>query len=193
MKPKTFRFRTPMPYHWATAVTLWWPRPNMRPMYNTRPAYCWDVCYYFDYYWCYFHHQNYLKTKTNVLTRFFPFLKFFEAFPLRFKTEKNPSVGRMEIYTNNSWEKLCTSQWDEGDLKSTCMAMGYYNNGLYVNDTWYAKRGNVSKTSIYHNCTIPTTCEKNLAKKKQFCKGKSELYSFSVFCATITSSTLTER
>ncbi|XP_022777828.1 receptor-type tyrosine-protein phosphatase kappa-like [Stylophora pistillata] len=93
-----------------------------------------------------------------------------QAFPLRFKTAKNPSVGRMEIYTNNSWEKLCTSQWDEGDLNSTCMAMGYYNNGVYVNDTWYAKRGNASKKSSYHNCTIPTTCEKNLAKKQQFCK-----------------------
>ncbi|XP_022777869.1 scavenger receptor cysteine-rich domain superfamily protein-like, partial [Stylophora pistillata] len=76
----------------------------------------------------------------------------------------------MEIYTNNSWEKLCTSEWDEADLNLTCMAMGYYNNGVYVNNTRYAERGNTSKTSICHNCTIPTTCEKNLAKKQQFCK-----------------------
>ncbi|XP_022809307.1 uncharacterized protein LOC111346277, partial [Stylophora pistillata] len=47
---------------------------------------------------------------------------------------------------------------------------GYYNNGVYVNGTWYAERRNTSKTSIYHNCTIPATCEKNLAKKQQFCK-----------------------
>ncbi|XP_022809918.1 scavenger receptor cysteine-rich domain superfamily protein-like [Stylophora pistillata] len=93
-----------------------------------------------------------------------------EGFPLRFKTENNPSVGRMEIYANNSWQKLCTSQWNEADLNSTCMAMGYYNNGVYVNDTWYAERVNASKTSINHNCTIPTTCEKNLTKKQQFCK-----------------------
>ncbi|PFX13243.1 Scavenger receptor cysteine-rich domain superfamily protein [Stylophora pistillata] len=95
---------------------------------------------------------------------------FFEGFPLHFKTENNPSVGRMEIYTNNSRQKLCTSQWNEVDLNSTCMAIGYYNNGVYVNGTWYAERRNTSKTSIYHNCTIPATCEKNLAKKQQFCK-----------------------
>ncbi|PFX12207.1 Hemicentin-2 [Stylophora pistillata] len=76
----------------------------------------------------------------------------------------------MEIYTNSSWQKLCTSQWDEADLNLTCMAMGYYNNGVYANDTWYAERGNASKKSDYHNCTTPTTCQKSLAKKHQFCK-----------------------
>ena len=87
----------------------------------------------------------------------------------------------MEIYTNSSWQKLCTSQWDEADLNLTCMAMGYYNNGVYANDTWYAERGNASKKSIYHNCTTPTTCQKNLAKKHQFCKGKNELYTCNIF------------
>ena len=87
----------------------------------------------------------------------------------------------MEIYTNSSWQKLCTSQWDEADFNSTCMAMGYHNNGVYANDRRYAERENSSETSIYHNCTIPTTCEKNLAKKQQFCKGNNEMYSCNTF------------
>nr|XP_058952666.1 inactive tyrosine-protein kinase 7-like [Pocillopora verrucosa] len=91
-----------------------------------------------------------------------------EEFPLRFETEKNPSVGTMEIFSNSSWQKLCTSQWDEADENSTCMAMGYYNNG--ANDTWYAERGNATEMSTHYNCTIPTRCQNDLEKKQQFCK-----------------------
>ncbi|CAH3155132.1 unnamed protein product, partial [Pocillopora meandrina] len=93
-----------------------------------------------------------------------------EEFPLRFETEKNPSVGTMKIFSNSSWQKLCTSQWDEADENSTCMAMGYYSNAVYTNDTRYAERGNSSEMSTHYNCTIPTTCQNNLEKKQQFCK-----------------------
>ena len=57
------------------------------------------------------------------------------------------------------------------------MAMGYYNNGVFADDTWFAERGNASKMSIHYNCTIPTTCQNDLAKKQQFCKGNNELHS----------------
>ena len=102
----------------------------------------------------------------------------FEEFPLRFETEKNPSVGTMKIFSNSSWQKLCTSQWDEADENSTCMAMGYYNNG--ANDTWYAERGNATEMSTHYNCTIPTRCQNDLEKKQQFCKGNNELHSCNI-------------
>nr|XP_058962211.1 vascular endothelial growth factor receptor 3-like isoform X2 [Pocillopora verrucosa] len=93
-----------------------------------------------------------------------------EEFPLRFETEKNPSVGTMKIFSNSSWQKLCTSQWDEADENSTCMAMGYYDNGVFANYTWYAERGNASEMSTDYNCTIPTRCQNNLENKQQICK-----------------------
>nr|XP_058969437.1 scavenger receptor cysteine-rich domain superfamily protein-like [Pocillopora verrucosa] len=93
-----------------------------------------------------------------------------EELALRFETEKNPSVGTMKVFSNNSWQKLCTSEWDEADENLTCMAMGYYNNGVYANDTWYSERGNASEMSTHYNCTIPTTCQNNSEKKQQFCK-----------------------
>ena len=102
------------------------------------------------------------------------FFLIFEEFPLRFETEKNPSVGTMKIFSNSSWQKLCTSQWDEADENSTCMAMGYYNNG--ANDTWYAERGNATEMSTHYNCTIPTRCQ----NKQQFCKGNIELHSCNI-------------
>ena len=106
------------------------------------------------------------------------FFWIFEEFPLRFETEKNPSVGTMKIFSNNSWQKLCTSQWDEADENSTCMAMGYYNNG--ANDTWYAERGNATEMSTHYNCTIPTRCQNDLEKKQQFCKGNNESHSCNI-------------
>ncbi|XP_066030097.1 fibroblast growth factor receptor 4-like [Pocillopora verrucosa] len=92
-----------------------------------------------------------------------------EGFPLRFETKRNPSVGTMEIFSNSSWQTLCTSQWDDADKNSVCMAMGYYNNGVYANGTWYAERGNASM-STHYNCTIPTTCQNNVVKKQQVCE-----------------------
>ena len=106
------------------------------------------------------------------------FFWIFEEFPLRFETEKNPSVGTMKIFSNSSWKKLCTSQWDEADENSTCMAMGYYNNG--ANDTWYAERGSATEMSTHYNCTIPTRCQSDLEKKQQFCKGNNELHSCNI-------------
>ena len=109
------------------------------------------------------------------------FFWIFEEFPLRFETEKNPSVGTMKIFSNSSWQKLCTNQWDEADENSTCMAMGYYDNGVFANYTWYAERGNASEISIDYNCTIPTRCQNNLGKKQQICKGNNELHSFHIY------------
>ena len=99
-------------------------------------------------------------------------VEYFEEFPLRFETEKNPSVGTMEIFSNSSWQKLCTSQWDDADEIQTCMAMGYY--------TWFAERGNASEMSTHYNCSIPTTCQSNLGKKQQICKGNNKLHSFNI-------------
>ncbi|XP_066015704.1 fibroblast growth factor receptor 4-like isoform X2 [Pocillopora verrucosa] len=93
----------------------------------------------------------------------------YEVFPLRFKTESNPSVGTMEIHTNRSWEKLCTSTWNKVEIDLTCMAMGYSNSSDY--GRWYEDRGNVSETSTNFNCTTTLTkCEESFSNKLQFCK-----------------------
>ena len=108
------------------------------------------------------------------------FFLIFKELALRSETEKNPSVGTIKVFSNKSWQKLCTSEWDEADENLTCMAMGYYNNGVYANGTWYAERGNASEMSTHYNCTIPTTCQNNSEKKQQFCKGNSELHSCNI-------------
>nr|XP_058956060.1 vascular endothelial growth factor receptor 3-like isoform X2 [Pocillopora verrucosa] len=92
-----------------------------------------------------------------------------EAFPLRFKTESNPSVGTMEIYTNSSWKKLCTSTWNKVEVDLTCMAMGYSNSSNY--GRWYEDSGNLSETSTNFNCTSTLTkCEESFSNRLQFCK-----------------------
>ena len=58
--------------------------------------------------------------------------------------------------------------------------MGYYDNGVFSNDTWYAERGNASEMSTDYNCTIPTRCQNNLENKQQICKGNNELHSFNI-------------
>ncbi|XP_066015708.1 fibroblast growth factor receptor 4-like isoform X2 [Pocillopora verrucosa] len=92
-----------------------------------------------------------------------------EAFPLRFKTESNPSVGTMEIYTNSSWKKLCTSTWNKVEVDLTCMAMGYSNSSNY--GRWYEDSGKLSETSTNFNCTSTLTkCEESFSNRLQFCK-----------------------
>ena len=96
------------------------------------------------------------------------------VFPLRFKTESNPSAGKMEIYTNSSWKKLCTSTWNKVEVDLTCMAMGYSNSSDY--GRWYEDSGNVSETSTNFNCTTTLTkCEESFSNKLQFCKGINKL------------------
>ncbi|CAH3133327.1 unnamed protein product, partial [Pocillopora meandrina] len=91
------------------------------------------------------------------------------VFPLRFKTENNPSVGTMEIHTNGSWKKLCTSTWNKVEVDLTCMAMGYSNSSDY--NRWYEDSGNVTETSTNFNCTTTfTKCEESFSNEPQFCK-----------------------
>ena len=96
------------------------------------------------------------------------------VFPLRFRTESNPSLGTMEIHTNSSWKKLCTSTWNKVEVDLTCMAMGYSNSSDY--GRWYEDRGNVSETSTNFNCTTTLTkCEESFSNKLQLCKGINQL------------------
>lgn len=92
-------------------------------------------------------------------------------FPLRFQSGENPSRGIMEIYTNDSWKKLCTRSWDTGDENLTCEAMGYANNGVHDNGTWYSASNNASSTSVRYNCTTLTECGGNIDNNTQLCKG----------------------
>ncbi|KAJ7323794.1 Neurotrypsin, partial [Desmophyllum pertusum] len=46
-----------------------------------------------------------------------------EVFPLRFRVEKIPSLGMMEIYKNSTWQKLCTRSWDKDEEHLTCKTM----------------------------------------------------------------------
>ena len=92
-------------------------------------------------------------------------------FPVRFQTREIPSLGTMEIYQNNTWEKLCSASWDDVEENLTCKAMGYFNNGLNDNGTWY-KDIHASNTTIHHNCTSLThNCMNNSKEKIQSCKG----------------------
>ena len=80
----------------------------------------------------------------------------------------------MEIYTNSSWKKLCTSTWNKVEVDLTCMAMGYSNSSDY--GRWYEDSGNVSETSTNFNCTTTLTkCEESFSNKLQFCKGINQL------------------
>ena len=80
----------------------------------------------------------------------------------------------MEIHTNRSWKKLCTSTWNKIEVDLTCMAMGYFNSSDYYG-RWYEDRGNVSETSTNFNCTTTLTkCEESFSKS-QFCKGINQL------------------
>ena len=80
----------------------------------------------------------------------------------------------MEIHTNSSWKKLCTSTWNKVEVDLTCMAMGYSNSSDY--GRWYEDSGNVSETSTNFNCTTTLTkCEESFSNKLQFCKGINQL------------------
>ena len=80
----------------------------------------------------------------------------------------------MEIHTNSSWKKLCTSTWSKVEVDLTCMAMGYSNSSDY--GRWYEDSGNVSETSTNFNCTTTLTkCEESFSNKLQFCKGINQL------------------
>ncbi|XP_078342494.1 fibroblast growth factor receptor 1-like isoform X1 [Oculina patagonica] len=92
-----------------------------------------------------------------------------EAFPLRFRVGKNPSLGIMEIYNNSSWEKLCTSSWDKDEERLTCKAMGYSNNGVYDNGTWHTEDKTLNG-SIHYNCTALSKCRKIVDNNEQLCK-----------------------
>ena len=108
---------------------------------------------------------------------------------MRFETEEIPSLGTMQTYKNNTWEKLCTASWDDAEDNLTCMAMGYFNNAY--NGTWYknttasnttvlnttVSNGKVSNkialnTTVHHNCTALTQkCVNNSNEKLQSCEG----------------------
>ena len=99
---------------------------------------------------------------------FYHFLS--SAFPLRFQSDDNPSSGKMELYKNGSWQKLCTRSWDTDEETLTCKAMGYTNNVGHGNGPWYTDSNNASDT-IHYNCTTLTECGSNIHRKTQLCTG----------------------
>ena len=86
---------------------------------------------------------------------------------------KNPSLGKMEIYKNSTWQRLCTSSWNKDEERLTCKAMGYYNDGAYDNSTLHTDDNNTSNASVRYNCTTLTKCRKMAENKVQsvYCKG----------------------
>ena len=87
----------------------------------------------------------------------------------------------MEIYSDSSWKKLCTSTWNVVEEDLTCMVMGYSNSDDY--GRWYKKSGNVSETSTNFNCTTTLTkCEESFSNKSQFCEGINQLCIFRLSC-----------
>ena len=90
---------------------------------------------------------------------------------MRFRTEEIPSSGSMEINKDNTWEKLCTANWDDAEENLICRAMGYFNNG--PNDDSTQQEGtNGSNTTTHRNCTPAIhKCHNNRKEHLQSCKG----------------------
>ena len=65
---------------------------------------------------------TYAEVVYAVYCYLYEFFLIFKELALRSETEKNPSVGTIKVFSNKSWQKLCTSEWDEADENLTCMA-----------------------------------------------------------------------
>ena len=77
----------------------------------------------------------------------------------------------MEIYKNNTWEKLCSANWDDAEVDLTCRAVGYFNDSPDVNGTWQ-EGTNGSNATVYRSCTpVIHTCDNNTKDDPQSCKG----------------------
>ncbi|KAJ7377501.1 Hemicentin-1 [Desmophyllum pertusum] len=98
-----------------------------------------------------------------------------EDFPLRFRAEKIPSLGTMEIFKNNHLEINFASQaGTKVNAIQTCMSMGYFENSGYDNGTWY-KDSNASNTASHRNCSSLTNCLNKKVDKLQLCKAAQEM------------------
>ena len=97
-------------------------------------------------------------------------LLFSSDFPLRFQTGEIPSLGTMEVYNNNTWNKLCTSSWDKDESILTCKAMGYTENDVFDIDTWY-NDSNALNVTVGLNCISLTNCLNKSNGELQLCKG----------------------
>ena len=72
----------------------------------------------------------------------------------------------MEIYRNNTWQRLCTNGWDKVEENLTCMAMGYHQTAFYENCSFHeTKNKDTTNTYMYYNCTKLTNCEEKLESK----------------------------
>ena len=72
----------------------------------------------------------------------------------------------MEIYKNNTWNKLCTPNWNEDENILTCKAMGYFENSFYNNARY--KVQNASNATF---CSSLTNCINKTKDELQLCKG----------------------
>ena len=98
-------------------------------------------------------------------------MKLFKTgFPVRFKTNEIPSLGIMEIKSNDTWKRLCTPSWDDKERDLTCRAMGY--NGPTDNSTHQPESKSHSNTTIRQNCTsLFFSCNNNSKENLQSCAG----------------------
>ena len=120
---------------------------------------------------------KYILHKKEII--FFMFHHYFlsSAFPLHFKSGEIPSQGKMEIYKNGSWQKLCTRSWDRDEENLTCKAMGYSNDVGYANAMGHTNSTNTPQihwfTLIVHhwrNAGLTLLTKHNYAKvNNNFC------------------------
>ena len=97
-------------------------------------------------------------------------LLFSSDFSLRFQTGEIPSLGTMEVYNNNTWNKLCTSSWNKDESILTCKAMGYTENDFFDIDTRH-NDSNALNATVGLNCTSLTNCLNKSNGELQLCKG----------------------
>ena len=125
--------------------------------------------------------QEFTQAEVVHAVYFYPYLSIFlllnilKDFPCVLKQRRTHLSVQWRYSQKAAGKRFVPVNGMKQIKNSVCMAMGYFNNGVYANETWYAERGNASMSTDY-NCAIPTTCQNNVVKKQQVCKGNNELH-----------------
>ena len=57
----------------------------------------------------------------------------FAELPIRLKGGSNVGEGRLEVYYNNSWAKVCSDGWNDHGAAAVCRQLGLSSSGWKIN------------------------------------------------------------